>query len=376
LLDGVPAGLGLALWQVDRDLARRQAGYGRGGRMLLESDRVSFLAGVRHGKTLGSPIALMVENKDYENWREAMSPSPVPGHEPEREVRPRPGHGDFAGMLKFDTDDARNVLERASARETAARVATGAVARVLLEAVAITVRSRVIRIGEVTADLAGDMTEGSFMKADDNILRCPDEEASARMVAAIDAAGAEGDTLGGVFEVCAFGVMPGLGSYAQHDFRLDGRLFAAMASIPAIKGVEAGSGFDAARERGSSAHDEIVFSAELGAHRETNRAGGLEAGMSNGEPVLLRAAMKPIPSLARPLSTVDMDTLEPAVAFKERADVCAVPAAAVVGEAAVALVLADALLDKFGGDTVSDLLASCDRYLERIARVWLPRKHP
>lgn len=372
VVEGLPAGIAVSRADVDRDLDRRQLGYGRGGRMRIESDTAQIISGVRHGVTIGSPVALLIENRDYENWRATMAPGAAeePGEPPR--VCPRPGHGDFAGMLKFATLDARNVLERASARETAARVAAGAVARRLLDELGMTVRSRVVSIGGVLAE-ATDADKESFDGADDDPLRCADAAASKKMVKEIDSAKADGDTVGGTFEVAAFGVVPGLGSPSQYDRRLDGRLFGALASIPGIKAVEAGGGFQAGAMRGSQAHDEIYFEEGKKIYRGTNRAGGLEAGMTNGEVVLLRATMKPIPTLGRPLSTVDVERLEPAAAFKERADVCAVPAAAVVGEAVVALVLADAVLEKFGGDAVDELKRNFEGYLEQIGRYWTRR---
>ncbi|MBU1672482.1 MAG: chorismate synthase [Actinobacteria bacterium] len=373
VLEGVPAGLELTAEYIDRQLARRRRGYGRGGRMDIEDDAVRMLAGVRLGRTLGTPVALLVENRDHANWVESMSPGKRQGPPPRAETRPRPGHGDLAGMLKWGTHDARDVLERASARETAARCAAGAVAARLLEEVGITVASAVVGVGRVTAPFFESGGYEDFAGDEDDPLRCRDAEASARMRASIDAAREAGDSLGGLFEVAVFGVPPGLGTCARAEGRLDARLFGALGSIPAIKGVEAGAGFALAGSAGSEAHDEITRDREKGLGRGSNRAGGLEAGMTNGEVLLLRAAMKPIPSLASPLATVDLETLEPAVAFKERADVCAVPAAAVVAEAVVALVLADALMEKFGGDTVDDLKAGLASYLDRIGDLWRPR---
>lgn len=372
IVEGVPAGLALSRADIDRDLARRQTGYGRGGRMKIEADSVAILSGVRRGWTIGSPISLLLENRDHENWRDAMAVDAGDGAEYEAETCPRPGHGDLAGMLKLGTRDARDVLERASARETAARVAAGAVARRLLEELGVNVRSRVTAIGGVEWRTGNTATVEAFSGADDDPVRCTDGEASALMVAAIDEAAGDGDTLGGVFEVAAFGLVPGLGSYSRFDRRLDARLCGALASIPGVKGVEVGAGFALGSARGSEAHDEIFYGPEKGLYRETNRAGGLEAGMTNGEPVLLGAAMKPIPTLAKPLATVDTATLEPAEAFKERADTCAVPAAAVIGEAMVALVLADAALEKFGGDSMEELKRNFDGYLEQISKYWKP----
>jgi len=337
--------------------------------MRIETDRVQVLSGIRLGRTMGSPVSLLIENRDHGNWSDVMAVEVPEGGPPPGRVQPRPGHGDLAGMLKTGTSDARDVLERASARETAARTAAGAVAKLLLDELGITVASRVIRIGGVSSD-AGGVSKDAFTGVDEDPVRCADPEASRLMTGEIDLASEEGDSLGGVFEVAAFGVMPGIGSPSEYDRRLDARLCGALASIPGIKGVEVGAGFSLAGMRGSSAHDEIFFEAPRGLYRETNRAGGLEAGMTNGEPLVLRAAMKPIPTLASPLATVDLETLEPARAFKERADVCAVPAAAVVGEAVVALELASAVIDKFGGDSMGDLTGSLSGYLERIGGLW------
>ena len=354
--------------RIDGELARRQRGYGRGGRMRIETDRVQVLSGIRLGRTIGSPVSLLIENRDHENWIDVMTVGPPEGGPPPGVAQPRPGHGDLAGMLKTGTSDARDVLERASARETAARTAAGAVAKLLLAEVGVTVAGRVVSIGGVRA-VPGEVTPETFT-VDEDLLRCADPEASRMMIEEIDRASEDGDSLGGVFEVVAFGVMPGLGSPSEYDRRLDGRLCGALASIPGIKGVEVGAGFSLASLRGSGAHDEIFFEAGRGLYRETNRAGGLEAGMTNGEPLVLRAAMKPIPSLASPLATVDLETLEPAPAFKERADVCAVPAASVVGEAVVALELASVVIDKFGGDSMGDLTRNLSGYLDRIGGLW------
>jgi len=372
ILEGVPAGLPISAQEIDKDLLQRQRGYGRGARMAIEQDEVAILAGIRRGVTIGSPIALSIRNRDHENWRPTMAVDAEGDDTVSPETKPRPGHGDLAGMLKFGTGDARDVLERASARETAARVAAGAVARRLLRESGITVRSRVVAIGGVADQEIGLPTEDRFAMAAENPVRCADEAIGELMVEEIDKAMQSDDTVGGIFEVVAFGVMPGLGSYAQSDQRLDGRLTAALASIPGIKGVEVGGGFALSSMRGSEAHDEIFYSPERGLFRTTNRAGGLEAGITNGSPLVLRAAMKPIPTLARPLATVDLQTLEPSTAFRERADVCAVPAAAVVGEAMVATVLADATLEKFGGDSLVEYKRNLEGYLGQISRFWRP----
>ena len=372
VVDGLPAGLPVTEAYIDGDLVRRQLGYGRGARMQIEKDTVRILSGVRFERTIGSPVSLYIENRDWENWREVMSVEAPGGNKPGPETRPRPGHGDFAGMVKFDTDDARDVLERASARETAARVAAGALARRLLEEVGIRIMSKVVSIGRVSAQSDNDVSESRFEGVDENPLRCADSDASKLMTEEINRAAQDGDTLGGTFQVAAFGTPPGLGSPAQFDRRLDARLCGELASIPGVKGVEVGEGFAIAGVRGSEAHDEIHYEEACGVFRPTNRAGGLEAGMTNGETILLRAAMKPIPTLGRPLATVDCERLGPAQAFKERADVCAVPAAAVVGEAVVALVIADALLEKFGGDSMAELSRNHAGYLRQINKLWKP----
>ena len=362
LIEGLPAGLPLTPDDLDGDLARRQLGYGRGGRMKIERDRVQVKSGIRHGVTLGSPLALEIANLDFPNWERDRMAIWEPAEDVAPITLPRPGHADLAGMQKYGTKDLRNILERASARETAARVAAGAVAKALLRRFGIELRSHVVRIGEEAVPLRDDLTLEDFEGVDDSPVRCLDPAASERMKAAIKAAGQGHDTLGGVFEVWAFGLMPGLGSHVSQDTRLDGRLGHAMLSIQAIKGVELGAGFELGRLPGSESHDEIFWSEERGYYRRTNRSGGLEGGMTHGEPLLVRAVMKPISTLTRPLASVDIATKEARKAFKERSDICAVPAAAVVGEAAVAFVLAQALVEKFGGDTLAQLEAAVDRY--------------
>lgn len=361
---GVPAGLRLSASDVDGDLGRRQRGYGRGGRMKIETDRVSIQSGVRNGETLGSPIVLVIENKDFASWRGRMGAEPldVP---PEPLTRPRPGHADLAGGLKYDRHDLRDVLERASARETAARTAAGAVARVLLASQGLDVFAHVVRIGEVTAALGTLDAPAIKARARVSDLSCADADAEARMRVAIKEASHAGDTLGGVFEVVATGVMPGLGSHTQWDRKLDGRLAQALMSIQAIKAVEIGDGFAAAAARGSKVHDAIAY--ERGHFvRPTNHAGGLEGGISNGEPIVCRAAMKPIATLRRALPSVDVVSKEPLDAAFERSDVCAVAAASVVGEAMVALTLADALLEKFGGDSLRELSRNVSGYRAQV----------
>ena len=365
VLEGVPAGLPLAAAQVDVELKRRMHGYGRGARMKIESDAVEWLAGVRAGETLGSPIAMLIWNRDWEHWKDIMAPeADAPAAERRRQVtRPRPGHADLAGALKYDRRDARDVLERASARETAARTACGAVARVLLAQLGVEVGSHVVELGGVVAQAPDPLPTPLNAAADADPVRCLDPAAGREMVARVDAAKAAGDTLGGVVEVVARGVPVGLGSYASWDRRLDGRLAQAVMSIPAVKGVEIGLGFEAARRPGSSVHDEIL----PGFARASNRAGGTEGGMTTGEPVVLRAAMKPIATLMSPLRTVSLDTGAPAQAQSERSDVTAVPAMGVVAEAMTALVLADAVLEKFGGDSLGELLRNVEGYRAQVA---------
>jgi chorismate synthase len=363
LVHGVPAGLGLLAADVDTDLARRQRGYGRGGRQKIEKDEVEFLGGVRHGYTLGSPVAMLIRNDDYANWRDRMSPEPAE-EAPGPITLPRPGHADLAGMQKYAFEDLRNVLERSSARETVARVAAGGVAKKLLAEFGVRVESAVYRIGAVAYPKERAALEAS--KADDSDVRCPDPEVSERMKAEIDAARHARDALGGEFVVVAEGCPPGLGSYVDWRDKLDARLAAAVMSVNAIKGVEFGMGFDLAARRSSEVQDEILPGEDHPA-RASNRLGGLEGGMTNGEPVVVAAAMKPISTIAKALRTVDLSTGEPARAFKERADSCAVPAAAVISESMVAIVLAEAFLEKFGADNVADIRAAYEHYVRRIA---------
>jgi chorismate synthase len=367
IVEGVPAGLALLAEDVDGDLARRQRGYGRGGRMKIETDRVEFVGGVRGGQTLGSPVAMSIANRDHANWLDRMSPAPMAA-EPEKLTRPRPGHADLAGGLKHDRHDLRDILERASARETASRTAVGAVCRKLLGAVGIDVFAHVVAIGPVEA-AALDLPPAEMRarsRASD--LSCADADAEARMKEAIHQASHAGDTLGGVFEVVASGVMPGLGSHVQWDRKLDGRLAQALMSIQAIKGVEIGLGFGCARVRGSEVHDAIHYDSKARRFvRPTNRAGGLEGGMTNGMPVVCRVAMKPIATLKRALASVDVQTKEAYEAAFERSDICAVAAASVVGEAMVCIVLADAILEKFGGDSMRELARNVEGYAAQVA---------
>lgn len=365
VIDGMPAGLPLLEADINEDLARRQRGYGRGGRMKIEKDHVHISAGVRWGLTLGSPIALTIQNRDWENWKHTMSVAePPPGAAPKTVTRPRPGHADLAGAMKYGHRDIRNVLERSSARETTARVAVAAVARRLLREFGITIWSHVTEIGGIRAGSLERRWEEIRSRAEASEVRCADPEAERAMIGAIDDAKGKGDTLGGVFEVVALGCPVGLGSYVQWDRKLDGLLAQAFCSIHAIKGAEIGMGFEMARRPGSQVHDEILFDHESGFHRGSNSAGGLEGGVTNGQPVIVRAVMKPISTLRRPLRSVDVESKEPVEAVVERSDVCAVPAAGVVGEAMMALVLAAAFLEKFGGDSMDELHRNYQSYQE------------
>ncbi len=362
VLEGVPAGLPLTTEMVNHDLARRQKGYGRGGRMRLEEDRVEFACGVRKGKTLGNPIGLMIANKDWENWKEVMAvePGPVP---PQKVVtRPRPGHADLVGAIKYGHRDIRNVLEKASARETAIRVAIGGVAKALLAQFGMRVVSYTMEIGGVAAGRCEDPI-AAYERAEASDVRCPDERAGAEMIERIRTAKHRGDTLGGVFEVVVTNPPIGLGSYAQWDRRLGARLAMALMSIQAMKGVEIGMGFEAARRFGSEVHDEIYYErGGKGFIRKTNNAGGLEGGITNGEPIVLRVAMKPISTLYSPKKSVDIETKEPFDATVERSDICTVPAAGVVGEAVVAFEMANALVEKFGGDSLEEMRRNFEAY--------------
>ena len=368
VLEGIPAGLSLGAEDIDRDLKRRQVGHGRGGRMKIESDRVQFLSGIRWGRTLGSPITLLIENRDWENWKDGMSPNAEHAGSLEPVTRPRPGHADLAGALKYAHRDIRNVLERSSARETAMRVALGAVCKKFLGEFGISFGSFITSIGSV-----GEMTSAmdekglreSFERAESSPVRCPDEAVSKKMMDLIDKAKKDGDSLGGVFTVFALGVPPGLGSYVQWDRRLEGRLAQAMMSIQAIKGVSVGLGFEAARRPGSEVMDEIEGTAPPFT-RSGNNAGGIEGGMSNGMPIVLSAAMKPIPTLSKPLKSVDLMTKESVEAAYERSDVCAAPAAAVIGEAMAALVITEVFMDKFGGDSIEETKRNYESYMESV----------
>ncbi|HWI23225.1 MAG TPA: chorismate synthase [Baekduia sp.] len=366
VLTGLPAGLELDRAAIDHDMARRQLGHGRGGRMKIESDHANVTAGVRHGYTLGGPVALEVPNADYANWEERMNPWPVEAEVPEVHL-PRPGHADLVGTWKYRTTDVRNILERASARETAARVAGGALAKALLAAFGVQIRSHVVQIGNVYAPASSVAPKlEDFAGVDDDPVRCLDKETSAAMVAHINKQRKANESIGGVFEVVAFGVVPGIGSHISWEERLDGRLAGALCSMQAAKGVAFGDGFALAATPGSESHDEIFHDEKRGFYRETNHAGGLEGGMTTGEPLQARVAMKPLPTLTKPLRSVDIETKEPAQALRERTDSCVVPAAGVVGEAMVAFVLADAYVRKFGGDHVDDAREALDAYVRRI----------
>ena len=366
IVEGLPAGLEVRPEDLNEDMARRQLGHGRGGRMKIERDSAEVTGGIRHGRTLGGPVALQVANRDYANWEERMSPWPVEDAVAEVHL-PRPGHADLVGTWKYKQPDVRNILERASARETAARVAGGALCKAFLRALGVAVYSHVVQIASVHAPASESrLTREDFAEVDSSPVRCLDADASRAMVREIDELRRANESLGGVFEVQAFGLVPGLGSHVSWEERLDGRLAMAICSIQAIKGVAIGDGFKIAGLPGSQAHDEIFFSPERGYYRETNRAGGLEGGMTTGCPLVVRAAMKPLPTLTKPLRSVDIDTHEPAQALRERTDSCTVPAAGVVGEAMVALVLADAYRKKFGGDHIDDVLQAVGAYEERI----------
>lgn len=372
IVEGVPAGLHISEESINADLARRQAGYGRGGRQLIERDAVRIVSGVRFGRTLGTPIALVVENRDWQNWTDRMA---VFGEAPadlHRETTPRPGHADLVGVLKTDSDDCRDVLERASARETAARVAAAGIARELLADLGVEVFSYVMSIGRVKMPEPDPMVSAPDYKPLEielSDVRCPNEATADAMHAEIDAAREAGESLGGAFRVVARGVVPGLGGYATAGDRLTGRIGAALFSIPAIKGVEFGLGFEASRRPGSQVHDEIRLDSQIGFTRASNNAGGLEGGMTTGMPIIATCAMKPIPTLMTPLQTVDLDTLEPALASKERSDVCAVPACAVVAEGEMAFAIANAYLEKFGRDNMTDIRANIAAYKQRLKTV-------
>jgi len=402
ILEGIPSGLAVSADYIAIDLVRRQGGYGRGGRMKIESDRAEILSGVRFGKTIGSPIALLIQNKDWENWQEIMSVTPLTpplfkgGSKGGLVTNPRPGHADLAGAIKYDTHDIRNILERSSARETAMRVALGAIAKKFLAEFDIKIGSYVIQIGNQVSGVRYQVSgigknkdlkpktynlESIFETAEKSPVRCPDKKASQKMVQLIDNAIKKGNSLGGIFEIFATNIPIGLGSHIQWDKKLDGKLAQALMSIQAIKGVEIGMGFEMSCKYGSEVMDEIFYieqksrraeeqksDVNAGFYRKTNNAGGIEGGMTNGMPIIIRAAMKPIPTLRRPLRSVDMNTKKPIKATYERSDVCAVPAAGIVGEAMTTFVIADAFLEKFGGDSMSEVKRNYNSYLKYLSK--------
>ncbi len=375
VVEGLPSNLPIDVDAINLQLRRRQGGYGRGARQQIETDTVEILTGVRYGLTMGGPVTMLIRNRDWENWLQRMSISPV--EEPAPPItQPRPGHADFPGMLKYNTDDLRPILERSSARNTTALVALGAVCRSLLSSIGIEIVSHVVMIGGVWAEFPGKPDYLALAQiAEGSPVRCANPDAATKMVAAIDHCMQETtrDTLGGVFEVAAIGCPPGLGSYAQWDRKLDSKLAASLMSIQAIKGVEVGLGFGVAEIPGSQVHDELFFGTVDGFTRGTNNAGGIEGGMTNGEPVVVRAAMKPLSTLPTPLASVDMKTRQPVKAHFERSDVCAVPAAAVIGEAMVALTLAEVAVEKFGGDSVQEFKRNASTYIESVmSRGWQP----
>lgn len=378
IIDGVPAGFSIDVQKINHDLWRRQQGYGRGGRMLIEKDEVQIRSGIRWGETLASPVALGIENRDWKNWTKKMSPAPEDRDEALAVTKPRPGHADLTGILKYNHSDIRNVLERASARETVARTAVGSFCKQLLAPFGVKVMAYIRSLGAIEARIDELSYEEAFERAEMSPVRVADKEAEERMISLIDDCKKNGDTLGGIFEVVAIGVPPGLGSHTQWDRKLDGRLARALMSIQAIKGVEVGLGFEMARRLGSQVHDEIFFDPHkmvseraprivpTGFYRGSNNSGGTEGGMSNGAPLVIRAAMKPLSTLMSPLQSVDVKSKQPADASVERSDVCSAPAAAVVGEAVVAFELAAAFLEKFGGDSLREITRNYEGYLGQI----------
>ena len=369
IVEGCPAGFAIDIDAVNVDMRRRMMGYGRGGRMKIEQDTAELRSGVRFGETLGSPITLVVENRDWKNWVKKMSSRPEDRDAQIAVTRPRPGHADLAGVLKYDHDDVRNILERASARETAARVAVGGIAKCLLKPFGIAVRGWVAEIGDVVANHAGLDPEASFAAAEVSEVRVADADAERRIIASIDECKKRGDTLGGIVEVVTTGLPPGLGSHVHWDRKLDGRLAHALMSIQAVKGVEIGLGFETARRPGSAVHDEIYFDESKHEFlRRTNMAGGTEGGMTSGAPLVTRVAFKPLATLMKPLHSVDIGTKAEAKGAIERSDVCAIPAAAVIAEAVVAFVVADVFLEKFGGDSLKEIRRNYEGYLQQIAQ--------
>lgn len=370
IIEGIPSGLELTCNEIDHELFRRQLGYGRGGRMQIEKDSVEITCGVRWGKTLGSPVGLLIRNRDWVNWSDRMSPAPSLSGCIPPETRPRPGHADLSGIIKYSHRDIRNVLERASARETAMRVAIGAVAKKIMGVFNVEVLSHIIEIGGVKAKLRSTSLDFLKKQAEKSELRCVDKKAELRMKDTIEEARKKGDTVGGIFEVIASNVPPGLGSYSQWDRRMNARIAYAVMSIPAIKGVEIGIGFDAARKFGSEVHDAIYYNeGKHNFYRKTNRAGGIEGGITNSENIIIRAAMKPIATLYQPLDSVDIITKKPFKASIERSDICAVPAASVVGEAVVATEIANAILEKFGGDSMDEIGRNFQGYLKYFKKI-------
>ena len=368
IIEGIPAGLNLLEGDINSELARRQKGYGRGKRMEIEKDEVEITSGVRLGKTLGSPITLVIRNRDWENWKKLMSIHPLEKEEAEHFDRPRPGHADLAGALKYNEKDLRNVLERSSARETTSRVAAGAVVKKFLAEFGIVVMSYVVEVGGIKAEIPDLPLDEVFSWAEDSELRCPDKIAELKMKDRIEEVKNKGDSVGGIFEVVVRNVPPGLGSFMQWDLRLDGRMAQALMSIQAIKGVEIGIGFEAGRQPGSQVHDEIFYdqSKKQFFHR-TNRAGGIEGGVSNGEDIVVRAAMKPIATLYSPLQSVNLRTKEPELASVERSDICRVPSASVIAEAAMALEIGRAFLEKFGGDSLDETRRNYQGYIKQLS---------
>jgi chorismate synthase len=367
IVEGLPAGLGVTPDDLASELARRRRGYGRGARMRIESDELEILGGVRHGRTLGSPVAVVVRNTEWEKWSDVMSITPT-GESTTPLTRPRPGHADLVGMQKYGHRDARNVLERASARETAARTVAGTLARLLLAEIDVALVSHVVAIGGVHSTDVATPGPGDVERIEASEVRCLDPASEKAMIEAIEGAKTDGDTLGGIFEVIAHGVPAGLGSYVHWDRKIDGRLAQALLSINAMKAVAVGDGFEAHAARGSEAHDEIMWNEDAGYHRASNRAGGIEGGVTTGEPLRVRVAMKPLSTLRKALRTVDIETKEEAIAIVERTDTCAVPSACVIGEAIVAYVLADAALEKFGSDSVDEFTAAHRAWLETLRK--------
>ena len=368
ILEGMPAGLALSREKLQHQMSRRQRGYGRGGRMKIETDEIEITGGIRFGKTIGSPITIVVRNRDFQNWQEAMSVWDNPA-EPKKTVhRPRPGHTDLPGGQKFGEHDLRNILERASARETVGRVAAGSICRQLLEIAGVQIASHVLSVGHIESPLKSPAWDQIQRIQDSEKLRCADLDAEEKMVLEIEEAKKRKETLGGVFEVVARGVLPGLGSHVQWDKKLDGRLAQAFLSIPAVKGVAIGDAFQMSRVWGSEAHDEIFYKKDAGFYRKSNRSGGTEGGITTGQELRIQAAMKPLSTLMKPLQSVDVHTKEAVEAVVERSDVTSVPAAAVVGEAMLAMVLTDALLEKFSSDSVAEFVAAIDFYRNQLER--------